>query len=575
MDIVVAQLNPTVGDLEGNTNAILSVIRTHRDADLIVFPELAVTGYWPGDLIERRGFLQERNACLAHISKTTKGGPAVLIGCFEESGLSEKRHYNALHVYRDGALTFSYRKRFLPTYNVFDEARQFAPGPVEQAMSFELTGLRLGVLLCEDGWLDTGGDDSPVARMASEKPDLVLHINASPSVTDRYFDRRARFDALSLRHGLPWLYVNQVGGNDEVVYDGASFAIHPDKGSISLRAQLPAYEEAVQRICFNREDGFGPSIAQPPVRRGDIADQQYRQILLGLRDYLRKCGFEHVVIGSSGGIDSALTMAVAVDALGADRVAAITMPSRHSSAGSISDSAALCRNLGIQRFYEISIEEEYALAVARFEQAFGEPPGTITRENIQARLRGRILMEYSNHFDALLLSTGNKSELAVGYCTLYGDMSGGLNLLGDIPKTEVYGLARYFNALHGREVIPTAIIDKAPSAELSDGQKDEDSLPPYDVLDAILALYVESDLLTIEEETDARTKLASVEASEIERVLRLIDRAEYKRRQSPPIIRVHRRAFGIGRRLPIAQRHCPGPQSVGLRASPNSEEAGA
>jgi NAD+ synthase (glutamine-hydrolysing) len=453
-----------------------------------------------------------------------------------------------------------YHKQLLPVYGVFDDGRHFEAGP-ETACVLPVKGMRVGFLICEDGWNDDlrSYRVNPFEKLAQADAQLVVSINASPSDVGKRSQRHALFQAACLRRQMALLYVNQVGGQDQLVYDGGSFAMSPLQGLAFEAARLA---EDFQVLAFEggrflRSDGVGApqcidqTLATPEFHR--------RQILLGLRDYARRCGFGKVVVGSSGGIDSAVTIALAAEALGAQNVVAVTMPSMFSSAGSIDDSETLCRALGVTLF-----RHPIADLVREFEDgfatAFGAPLRGLPLENLQARVRGAILMEYSNGYDALLLTTGNKSEISVGYCTLYGDTNGGLCLIGDLYKTEVYALARHLNAQAGREIIPAAIIDKAPSAELAPDQRDTDSLPPYEVLDEILKWHIEGSRLPADEaQAAARTveQLSGTDtgAALVERICRMVARNEYKRRQSPPVIRLRSRAFGSGRQIPIAVRY--------------------
>jgi len=413
-------------------------------------------------------------------------------------------------------------------------------------------------MICEDGWNDLEHDYpvNPVRTLTEAGVDLIVSINASPSNVGKQLQRHAIFTSVAKRHNVPLLYVNQVGGNDQLVFDGGSFVVDWRHGVVH---ELPLFEEAVEFVGF---DGEFFNAQGALTRRVDTypSDPQfyYRQIVLGLKDYIEKVGFTGVVVGCSGGIDSALTTALACDALGADNVKAITMPSVYSSAGSIDDSRALCEELGVTLFTH-GIGSIFEPLKAGFAQAFAQPPSQLTRENVQARIRGTILMEFSNHFGHLVLSTGNKSEISVGYTTLYGDMNGGINLIGDLYKTEVYGLARYYNELHGRQIIPQSILAKEPSAELAAGQRDTDSLPSYPVLDQILKFYIEGSRLRPAEFEQAKAFVEKLEASGqaelIEKVLGMVAKAEFKRRQAPPIIRCRSRAFGNGRQMPIAAKY--------------------
>ena len=470
-----------------------------------------------------------------------------------------KHLQNALVVLKAGEIAMRYAKQLLPTYNIFDEHRHFEPGP-DVARVLRIGQTQVGLLICEDGWNDEGLDYAvnPFTRMADAAPDLVVSINASPSNIGKREQRHQVFGDASRRHRLPVLYVNQVGGQDQIVFDGASFAVEPERG---VTYEARRFVEDVTTLRF--DNGSFTALDGNPLPKvnsqGLSTMAFYRaQIVLGLRDYARRCGFHQAVVGSSGGIDSALTLALAAEALGAENVAAITMPSVYSSAGSVDDSVVLCRNLGISLATH-PIAEAVAVYARQFEASFGQALKGLPLENLQARVRGTVLMEYSNAFGHLLLTTGNKSEISVGYCTLYGDTNGGLGLIGDLYKTEVFALARHVNEAAGRELIPQAIIDKAPSAELAPDQRDTDSLPPYPVLDEVLKVLIEGQRLAKWELTEATAfveRLRSDPAGEalIQRVRGMIARNEYKRRQAPPIIRVRARAFGTGRQMPIAAK---------------------
>ena len=554
MKVVMAQLNYTVGDFKGNTEKIIEVISKHgNSAEIIVFSELCLSGYYPMDLLDRKDFIIEQDLYLEKIKTFTKEvKAAVVIGYISKNIWSGKPFHNSLGIFQDGKQIFTYHKKLLPTYNIFDEARYFEPGNLPPV--FELNGYRIGVLVCEDGWSDDSENaykTIPAQEIARENVDFVISINGSPCSVGKYQERMEVFANLAADYEFPLIYVNQVGGNDELIFDGNSFVV--DKTGKCL-SKLNSYSEDIQSIEYIKGVGFeNKQFKSPELNEYAIILQQ---IVLGLRDYMGKCGFTQVVIGSSGGIDSAVTLALAAEAVGAANVKAITMPGPFSSAGSVDDSIVLCENLDIELF-NMSIKSEYEIAVAEFEKTFNDKPKAITKENIQARIRGRKLMEFSNNYGHLVLSTGNKSEMSVGYATLYGDMNGGLNLLGDLYKMEVYALARYINENSGKELIPLDIIEKEPSAELSEDQKDSDSLPPYPILDAILRLYIENDYLSEDEINADKQLISDMTQHEIEEIIRKVDRAEFKRRQAPPIIRVHKKAFGVGRRLPIVQRYSP------------------
>jgi len=566
LKITIAQINPTIGDLEGNLALHLDAARRarHDGADLVVFPELSLTGYYPADLLDEEDFRQRLDIAMDHLLAATRevGGLHWVVGVPTRNPGSGKAYRNSLLVIRDGEVLLDYHKQLLPTYNVFDERRHFEPGP-DVARVLRIAGAQVGFMICEDGWNDDGKDYAinPFQRLADAAPDLVVSINASPSHAGKRELRHAVFRAACWRHRLPLVFVNQIGGHDQLVYDGASFAIEPEPGVVFEAARfaedLVTLRFEIDRGTFAMRDGG----ALPPARAGLDTLAFYRcQIVLGLRDYARRCGFDRVVVGCSGGIDSALTLALAVEALGADRVMAITMPSRFSSTGSVEDSKALCANLGIP--LEVCPIEDIVRQVADTMAAstLALRPTGLALENLQARVRGTLLMTVSNAHGPLLLTTGNKSEIAVGYCTLYGDTNGGLGLIGDLYKTEVFALSRHLNETAGREIIPAAILDKPPSAELAPDQRDTDSLPSYEVLDEVLKLLIEGERLAPEERDTAQAAVAALRASDegqalITRIKGMIARNEYKRRQAPPIVRLRARAFGSGRQLPIAAKH--------------------
>lgn len=558
--ITAAQLNYTIGDLAGNAARMIEAARkaSADQADLVVFSELSLTGYYPADLLEEDGFMDRVEAAFETLLAASRQMPALCwaIGLPARHEGAGKKLRNVLRVIRGGEVLIEYAKQLLPTYNVFDERRHFEPGP-DVARVLRIRGVQVGLLICEDGWNDESEDYAvnPFDRMRDAAPDLVVSINASPSSIGKREQRHQVFGAASRRHALPILYVNQVGGHDQLVYDGASFAVEPQAGVVY---EARRFAEDVSTLRF--EDGrflAADGAVPPSMPEGLPALEFYRQqIVLGLRDYARRCGFRQAVVGSSGGIDSALTLVLAVEALGAENVVGITMPSHFSSEGSVSDSEALCRNLGVPLKHH-AIAGIVSQFTRGFESAFTAELRGVGLENLQARVRGTVLMAYSNSFGHLLLTTGNKSEISVGYCTLYGDTNGGLGLIGDLYKTEVFALSRHLNESAGREIIPQAILDKEPSAELAPGQKDADSLPPYPVLDPVLKLLIEGKRLADPEYAHAVAFVEALRADAagqalVERIRGMIARNEYKRRQSPPIIRVRARAFGSGRQLPIA-----------------------
>ncbi|PHV10502.1 NAD+ synthase [Chitinimonas sp. BJB300] len=558
LNLTLAQLNYKLCDFTGNLARIRRAIDQSANADLIVFSELCLSGYYPQDLVEEPNFLARQQMVLDQLIDLSRHTAAALvIGAVTPNAGIGKPMHNSLLVIRQGEVVLNYHKQLLPTYNIFDERRHFEPGPNTPAV-LVLGSKRVGFLICEDAWNNQGSDYAidPLQTLADAKVDLIVSINASPSDVGKPAQRHELFAGLARRSGVPLVYVNQVGGNDQIVFDGGSFVVDPTHGVVH---QLPLFDEAIESLGFDGHFYWGSQVLVTPVS-AVMPDSEfyYRQVVRGLRDYAAKVGFQKVVIGSSGGIDSALTLALAVDALGADNVAAITMPSQFSSVGSVSDSADLCSNLGVL-LLEHPIADLVGSYRTGFEHHFATAPSRLTVENLQARIRGTILMEYANHFGHLLLTTGNKSEISVGYCTLYGDTNGGLNIIGDLYKTEVFALARYYNQRHGRELIPLAIIEKEPSAELSEGQKDTDSLPPYPVLDEILKLHIEGARLRPDEYRNAKAFVQQLQQdggqATVDRILNLVAKSEFKRRQAPPIIRVRNRAFGNGRQMPIAAQY--------------------
>ncbi|WP_159910844.1 NAD+ synthase [Pantoea sp. 18069] len=559
--ITLAQLNYTVGDIDGNVQRMCAAAHQARQeqADMVVFSELSLCGYYPSDLLDEPAFMQRVQDGLEALRRASADYPELhwVVGAPTRAEGPGKPLHNSLLVLHGGTLRLQYDKQLLPTYNIFDERRHFEPGP-DVAKVLRIGQMQVGFLICEDGWNDSGADyaTNPFRRIADAAPDLVVSINASPSHLGKREQRHQVFSAAASRHALALLYVNQVGGQDQIVFDGASFAVEPEHGVV---LEAPRFQESVTTLAFDM--GRFSSVsgrALPAVPAQGLATMEFyrQQIVLGLRDYARRCGFTRAVVGSSGGIDSALTLALAAQALGADNVVGVTMPSGFSSAGSVDDSVALCENLGI-RLHQHPIGELVDGYAEGFARSFGQPLEGLPLENLQARIRGTILMEYSNAFGHLLLTTGNKSEVSVGYCTLYGDTNGGLGLLGDLYKTEVFALSRHINATAGRELIPQAIIAKPPSAELAPDQKDEDSLPPYAVLDEILKLLIEGTHLSGLEYASARQFVDTLVQQPdgpalVDKVQRMIHRSEYKRRQAPPILRVRPRAFGTGRQMPIA-----------------------
>lgn len=564
LKIAMAQQNYTVGDFGGNLALIRGAMgKAHNaGADLVVFSELAITGYYPKDMLEDPLFLASAEESLQGVLETSRRFPGLtaVLGTIRGRKGPGKPLHNALLVIENGDIKAEYFKQLLPTYNIFDERRHFEPGP-DIACAVRIAGETVGFLICEDGWNDDSLEYSvnPFKALDSGRPSLIVSINASPSNRGKREQRHQLFAAASKRHNLPILYVNQVGGQDQLVFDGASFAVSPSQ---QVAFESASFEEAFDVIGlaggeFKSVTTAGlPSLDRTPV---DISEFYRKQIVLGLKDYARRCGFTKVVVGCSGGIDSALTLALAVEALGACNVVGITMPSKFSSEGSVSDSVALCANLGIELFTHPIVDEVHTYK-SDFERAFGSPLAGLALENVQARIRGTILMEYSNSFGHLLLTTGNKSETSVGYATLYGDTCGGLNLIGDLYKTEVFALTAYLNKAAGYDLIPSNILTKPPSAELAPGQQDTDSLPPYEVLDEILKWHIEGDRMAPAERDSAREFVSALRKTPagfetINRILGLVARNEYKRLQAPPIIRVRARSFGSGRQMPLTAKY--------------------
>jgi len=564
--IALAQIDTTVGDLDGNAGKIREVTGRARDAgaSLVAFPELAVSGYPPRDFLDMPEFVARCDAAVEELGRPAgwSRGIAVAFGFPEHArGAPPPGLYNSVALLEDGRIAAVGRKSLLPTYDVFDETRYFLPAESSTAAPAGSVGLRLGLSVCEDIWNDKRFWDhpryqrDPIADLVSAGAELVVNVSASPYAMGKPELRERMLCAAARSHRAPIAYVNQVGGNDSLVFDGGSMLIGAD-GRVLARA--PLFEEVLLVANLDGSDVRvlamdGRDISSPLPRKPSPdgqADEVFQALVLGVRDYLGKCGFRSAVIGISGGIDSALTAAVAVVALGPDRVTGVAMPSRYSSDHSREDARVLAERLGIA-FREVPIEPMHAAGLAALGGAFGHPPGDLTEQNLQARIRGQILMAISNETGALLLSTGNKSELAVGYCTLYGDMAGGLAVIGDLPKTLVYRVSRAANRALEREAIPERTFTKPPSAELKPGQVDQDSLPPYDVLDDILAAYVEDRL-----PLDGIVRRGHPEEL-VRRVLRMVNGSEYKRRQAAPALKVTGKAFGEGRRLPIANRWRP------------------
>ena len=559
MKIALAQINPTVGDFAGNTQKILeyAVRGSERAADLVVFPELAVCGYPPADFLEKKAFLARAEQAVAEVAEWTAqaGRPAILCGTARSAASpAGKQVKNVAVLLTAGRVSFVQQKMLLPFYDVFDEQRYFEPA-AKQALT-SINGEPLAITICEDAWNDKGFwprqmyPVDPVERLMNEWPDqpsemalqqrVILNISASPFWQGKPQVRQSMLSALAQRHGAYVAMCNQVGGNDSLVFDGSSLVIGPGGEVIARAASF-----AEDLIVFNTKDTAvnEESAAAADADTDEIA-ATWNALVLGTRDYVRKCGFSKALVGLSGGIDSALVAAIAVEALGADNVIGVGMPTEYSSLGSIGDARKLARNLGV-RFELLPIHQVFAGFQEVLHPLFAGTPFGLAEENLQPRIRGTLLMALSNKFGALVLTTGNKSEMSTGYCTLYGDMVGALAVIGDVMKMRVYALSRYVN--RSREIIPRETIEKPPSAELRPGQQDTDSLPPYEVLDPILEAYVER---YCSAEQIAEEQGVGVEL--VRSVLQLVERSEYKRQQAAPILKVTKKSFGMGRRFPIA-----------------------
>ena len=542
MKIAICQINTTVGDFDGNIAKVIQNIEKAKTlgCEMALFPELTLTGYPPRDLLDRISFFQAAQIAVEQVARASKGILSIVGTILENKGKGPALFNSAVAV-KDGKILHVYHKVLLPNYDVFDEARYFSPSP-KPAPPFSYGGLKIGITLCEDIWNAQGVfphrlyDQDPILEIAKGKPDLIVNLSASPFHAAKLPVRQALLKEVTRKTGVPVLYCNLVGGNDELVFDGCSMAMD---GAGNLFQVGKAFEEDF--FIYHTEN---PSAKNPPPYNSE-SGWIYQALVVGTRDYVRKCGFEKVLVGLSGGIDSALVAAIAAEALGSANVMGVTMPSPFSSPGSIEDSRQLAEALEIE-FKEIPITPLYQAALQTLKPVFEDRNPDTTEENIQARLRGLLLMALSNKFNRLVLSTGNKSELAVGYCTLYGDMCGGLAVISDVPKGMVYQLARHANRV--KPVIPQAVFDKPPSAELKPNQTDQDSLPPYDLLDGILRLYIE------ENQPPSKLEKAGFERDLIQGVLKMINRNEYKRRQMAPGLKVTAKAFGMGRRMPLAQK---------------------
>ena len=545
MKIAIAQVNPTIADIDGNYNKIAQFITLAKEngADLVIFPEMATIGYPPMDLLEHKKLIDDNLKAveaIAHLSN----GCGIICGYVDYNYDNPPMLYNAAAFMYDGKIQSKHYKTLLPTYDVFDELRYFSPAPYQEIVSFK--GLRIGITICEDIWNDMSLSEDvfmefrhyavdPIENCIKKGAEILINISASPYVRGKNSIKWSKIQHVAKKYKVPVIYVNQVGGNDSLIFDGNSFVIDK-KGNFILKAK--DFQEDC--IVFDTEKGYMHLNCEEDF----IADIE-KALVLGIRDYVYKSGFKKVVVGLSGGIDSALTACLAVKALGPGNVLGITMPSHFSSKGSVDDSVELAHNLGID-IHTIPIKNLFDTYIHELNPYFKGLPFDIAEENIQARIRGNILMAFSNKFGMLLLTTGNKSELSMGYCTLYGDMAGGLAVLSDVPKTLVYALSYFINK--DKEIIPRSILEKAPSAELRENQKDQDSLPPYEILDQIIERYVELKMSAEQIIADG------FDPEIVYSVLRTIDRNEYKRKQAPIGLKVTTKAFGVGRRIPIVQR---------------------
>ncbi|MEO0123317.1 MAG: NAD+ synthase [candidate division WOR-3 bacterium] len=545
MKITIAQLNPTVGDIDGNLDKITQTIKQGKEenTDLVVFPELFLSGYPPQDLLERKWFIKKIEKAIEKIINLSSFYPdiGIIFGApmFSNKNTGRGLYNSAIFVHR-GLINHIQHKSLLPTYDVFDEARYFDPADEIKPIKFKEE--ILGISICEDAWnipelwQRKVYDRDPIEILVQKGANILINISASPFTMGKEEIRYKILRSHAKKYHIPFVIVNQVGANDELIFDGRSMVIDKNGEPVDV---LPAFDECIKTI----ETGSrGDSRNYTPL---DHIESVYNALILGVRDYVKKCGFKRTILGLSGGIDSAVVACIAVEAIGKENVIGITMPSPFSSAGSVEDSKKLAENLGIE-LKIIPINHIYESYLKSLKDVFKDKAFDTTEENIQARIRGNILMALSNKFGYLVLTTGNKSELAVGYCTLYGDMSGGLAVIGDVPKTMVYKIAGFIN--RKKEIIPFPIIKKPPSAELKPNQTDQDTLPPYDILDPILQLYIEEGLS--KEEIVAK----GYQEETVDWVIKAVNKNEYKRRQAPPVLKVTSKAFGLGRRMPVAAK---------------------
>jgi NAD+ synthase/NAD+ synthase (glutamine-hydrolysing) len=547
MRIALGQINPTVGDLPGNLALMLRFAKNAaaRHAELIVFPELSITGYPPRDLVEKPSFIERSERAVEQLAEAAKDLPISIIAGYvgRSRKATGKQATNSAAVISSGKVVMRQTKVLLPTYDVFDDARNFVAADTQSL--WRTDGGNIALTICEDAWNDQQfwphrlyGRD-PVDELIQQGAGMIVSINGSPFHVGKRELREEMFRAMVRRHKVPAIVVNQVGGNDQIVFDGTSFVMDADGNVIASAASF-----SEDLVIADTTTGQGDKHANLP----DECEAVYEALVVGTRDYIRKCGFERVLIGLSGGIDSSLTAVIAVDAVGRANVRGVAMPGPFSSEHSITDARTLAEKLGIA-FDVIPITPAYNEMLRTLSPVFEGRKPDVTEENIQARLRGLTLMSLSNKFGAMVLTTGNKSELAVGYCTLYGDMCGGLAVISDLPKTMVYSLSRIANGRH-QDAIPESVFEKAPSAELRPDQKDSDSLPPYDILDGILRLYIEEN-----HGINEVARELSLPIELVRDVVGKVDRNEYKRQQAAPGLKVTSKAFGVGRRLPVAQRY--------------------
>ena len=552
MKIALAQLNYVVGDIPGNAEKIVATMDRARQAGagLVIFSELAIVGYPPKDLLAKPKFVKDNEQALEWIARKAHGISA-LVGFVRQNPRPDGRSlFNAAALLENGEIVAEHYKSLLPTYDVFDELRYFEPAAEVQPIQVESAGgsLTIGVTICEDLWNDPRFlkrrlyHRNPLDEVIKAGAQLLVNVSASPFERSKHGFREKLFGAQISDFGVPLAFVNQVGGNDELIFDGASTFFAAD-GRVIARAK--AFQEDL--LLVDTEALNGGARCEPyPAEAASVFDA----LALGLKDYVHKCGFKQVVLGLSGGIDSSLVAAVAVEALGREAVHGVAMPSQFNAEASLTDARDLAGNLGID-FRVVPIERIRQVFDADLAEIFDNLPRDVTEENIQARIRGNLLMALSNKYGWMLLTTGNKSEVAVGYCTLYGDMAGGLAVISDVPKNMVYRLCRYYSEWKGREIVPEGVFRKAPSAELRPNQTDQDSLPPYDLLDQIIELYVEQN------RSADQIAAAGLDPALVRQVIGMIDRNEYKRKQAPPGLKVTGKAFGYGRRMPIAQRYRP------------------